>query len=172
MIGGVAVATHSVDLGPDAVLGGAARVAVIISPDGSRLVYLTQRQLATRLLDQQQGTLLAGTEGAADPFFSPDGLWIGFFADGKLKKISVQGGAAITLCDAGADRGGSWGEDGNIVFAGNTRSGLLRVSDAGGIPQPLTELDLQKGEITHRFPQILPGGKGGPVHGEQQCLGL
>jgi hypothetical protein len=74
-----------------------------------------KEQLATRLLDQANPTALAGTEGAADPFFSPDAQWIGFFAGRKMKKISVQGGAAVTLCDAPSARGASWGEDGSIV---------------------------------------------------------
>jgi Tol biopolymer transport system component len=149
----------SVDLGPDAVLGGYARIAVILSPDGTRLVYRSRGGLSTRLLDQPKGALLAGTVGAADPFFSPDGQWVGFFANGKLKKISVQGGAAVTLCDAPNPAGGSWGEDGNIIFAPNGRAGLSLVSEVGGIPQPLTQLDQQKGDTTHRFPQILPGGQ-------------
>jgi Tol biopolymer transport system component len=148
----------SVDLGPDAVLGGNARVAVILSPDGTRLVYRSRGGLSTRLLDQSKSTLLSGTQGGADPFFSPDGQWVGFFADGKLKKISVQGGAAVTLCDVANPHGESWGEGGNIVFAPSPRSGLLRVSETGGRPQSLTQFDQQKGETTHRFPQVLPGG--------------
>ena len=71
----------------------------------------------------------------------------------------MQGGAAVTLCDALTDRGGSWGEDGTIVFAKDTTSALLQVSSAGGTPQPLTTLDKQAGETTHRWPQVLPGGK-------------
>jgi predicted Ser/Thr protein kinase len=151
----------SVDLGPDAVLGGTgtSRVALILSPDGTRLVYRSRGGLSTRQLDQAKSTPLAGTEGADDPFFSPDGQWIGFFANGKLKKISVQGGAAVTLCDAPNEHGGSWGEDGNIVFAPSPRAGLSRVSEAGGTPQPLTQLDEQKGELTHRDPLMLPGGQ-------------
>ena len=150
----------SVDLGPDAL----PVLAVIVSPDGSRLVFRSRgangvQQLSTRLLNQPNSTPLSGTVGASNPFFKPDGQWIGFFADGKLKKVSVQGGAAVTLCDTeGLNRGGSWGEDGNIIFHPFARSGLLRVSDAGGTPQRLTQLDTQKGEVTHRFPQILPGG--------------
>src|SRR5262249_30052466 len=106
-----------VELGPDAILG--QRVPAAISPDGTRLVYavhsgLGVTQLATRLLDQSKSTVLYGTENAEDPFFSPDGQWVGFFADGKLKKISVQGGAAYILCDAPFPRGAAWGEDGNI----------------------------------------------------------
>src|SRR6202011_2926017 len=100
------------DLGLEVVEG--PRITPAISPDGARLAFMARgpagkQQLATRLLDQAQLTLLAGTENAADPFFSPDGQWIGFFADGKMKKISVQGGAAVTLCDATFARGASWG---------------------------------------------------------------
>jgi Tol biopolymer transport system component len=80
-------------------------------------------------------------------------------ADGKLKKIFVQGGAAVTLCDASDDRGGSWGEDGTIVFTPSARVALSKISSAGGTPQPLTTLDTQAGEVTHRLPQVLPGGK-------------
>jgi Tol biopolymer transport system component/predicted Ser/Thr protein kinase len=148
----------SVDLGPDAVAG--QRTTVAISPDGTRIVFPMRgaegkQQLATRLLEQATPTPLPGTENAADPFFSPDGQWVGFFADGKLKKISVLGGAAVTLCDAPSSRGGSWGEDGNIIAALTPAGGLARVPDAGGTPQPLTKLS--QGATTHRWPQVLPG---------------
>jgi serine/threonine-protein kinase len=101
----------SVDLGPDAVAGQFTTAA--ISTDGSRLVFPVKnsdgkQMLATRLLEQSTPTLLPGTENGGDPFFSPDGKWIGFFADGKMKKISVQGGAPIALCDAPTARGADW----------------------------------------------------------------
>jgi len=153
----------SVDLGPDAVAG--PRSTAAISPDGRRLAFVARgtggkEKLATRLLDQANPTLLAGTENASDPFFSPDSQWIGFFADGKMKKISVAGGAAVSLCDAPDDRGASWGEDGNIVVTRNGASGigLSRVPDSGGTPQALTKPG-DRGEATHRWPQILPGGQ-------------
>jgi len=150
----------SVDLGPDAMTG--LNLTAAISPDGRRLVFPARgpngkQQLATRLLDQAQATLLPGTENGRDAFFSPDSQWVGFFADSKLKKISVQGGAPVTLCDAPFDYGASWGEDGTIVAALNRLSGLSRVPDAGGRPHPLTKVG--KGEVTHRWPQILPGGR-------------
>ena len=85
------------------------------------------------------------------------GQWMAFFAEGKLKKISVQGGPPITLCDAPFPQGGSWGEDGTIVAALDACSGLSRIPAAGGAPQPLTRL--VNGETTHRTPQILPGGQ-------------
>ena len=146
-----------VDLGPDVSLSSLIGADAILSPDGTRLVYVSQGRLFTRRLDQPNATDLAGTEGAYAPFFSPDGQWIAFFAQSKLKKILVDGGAAITLCDATNGRGGSWGEDGNIIAALNTISGLSRIPSTGGAPTPVTES--QSGEATHRWPQILPGGK-------------
>jgi len=146
-----------VDLGPDVSLGSEAGADAILSPDGTRLVYVSQARLFTRRLDQPNATELAGTQGANAPFFSPDGRWIAFFAQGKLKRISVEGGAAIALCDAANGRGGSWGEDGNIIAALLNRGGLSRIPSAGGSPTHVTEL--LYGEATHRWPQVLPGGK-------------
>jgi Tol biopolymer transport system component len=154
----------STEIGVDASLYTGLGPSALLSPDGTRLALVAagsdqKRRIYVRSLEQLQATALSGTENARDPFFSPDGQWIGFFADGRLKKISVQGGAAVTLCDASDDRGGSWGEDGTIVFAKDTASALFKVSSAGGTPQPLTTLDKQAGEATQRWPQVLPGGK-------------
>ncbi len=147
-----------VDLGADVSLGSPRGTDAILSPDGSRLVYVSQGRLFTRRLDQPNGTELAGTQGAYSPFFSPDGQWVAFFANGKLQKISVDGGSAITLCDVSTAEGGSWGEDGNIIAAlSSTGSVLSRIPAAGGAPMPVTQL--AQGEVTHRWPQILPGGK-------------
>jgi Tol biopolymer transport system component len=120
-------------------------------------VYVSQGRLFTRRLDQPNATELTETQGAFAPFFSPDGQWVAFFTPGKLEKISVEGGAAITLCDAVAGRGGSWGDDGNIIAAIDTTTGLSRIPSAGGQPTSVTEL--QSGEGNHRWPQVLPGGK-------------
>ena len=115
--------------------------------------------LFTRLLDQPTATLLAGTEGVYCPFFSPDGQWIGFFEGGKLKKIRVDGGEAITLCNAPALRGGAWLDDDNIVATLDTRAGLSKVStDGNGKVTSFTTLDVD--EATHRWPQVLPDQKG------------
>jgi Tol biopolymer transport system component len=154
----------SAEIGVDASLYTGSGASVILSPDGTRLALVAtgadqKRRIYLRSLDQLQATALSGTEGAINHFFSPDGQWLGFFADGKLKKISAQGGAAIILCDAPNGRGGSWGEDGTIVFVPEFRGALSKVSSAGGTPQPLTTLDKQAGEITQRWPQVLPGGK-------------
>ena len=99
--------------------------ATTLSPDGAVVAFVAQKgdegrpQLYVRRLDQLQATPLSGTDDAVSPFFSPDGQWIGFFADGKLKKISVTGGAAVTLADAPSARGGAWSEDDTIVFSPN-----------------------------------------------------
>ena len=148
----------SVDLGPDAVVG--LRGTVAVSPDGSRIAFPvrtgTSESLAVRALNQPKATVLAGTEGMTLPFFSPDGQWVGFFAEGKLKKISVQGGAAVTLCDAPNGRGASWGEDGTIIASLDQRSGLLRVADAGGTPEQITKA--AEG-VLQRWPQWLTRGE-------------
>ena len=149
----------SLDLGPDVFAGQS--TTVVISPDGSRVVYPIKssdgkQMLATRLLSEIRPALLAGTENGGDPFFSPDGKWIGFFADRKMKKISAQGGAAVVLCDAPTARGASWEADGNIIAALATNSPLWRVSAEGGTPKPVTKL---QGALSHRWPQILPGGE-------------
>ena len=129
------LARLDVDLGRDLPVGTEHGTAAILSPDGARLVYVSQSKLFTRTLDQAAATELSGTEGAYDPFFSPDGQWVAFFTPGKLKKVSVHGGAPIVLCDAGLSSGGSWGEDGSIVAAIDV-FGLSRVPAAGGIRQP------------------------------------
>ena len=150
----------SVSLGPLAIAG--LRTTAVLSPDGTRLAHFVRnadgvQRLATRLLDQNDATALAGTENAQDPFFSPDGQWLGFFADHQLKRISVQGGSPVVLCEAANDRGGSWGDDNSIILAPHLFGGLIRVPAEGGAPQQLTRL--QQGEVAHAWPQILPGGK-------------
>jgi Tol biopolymer transport system component len=137
---------------------------VEISPDGARLAYVATRngveQLFLRALDDPEAKLIPGTDGAFNPFFSPDGQWVGFFAQGKLKKVSIHGGVPVTLCDAGLGAGASWGTDDTIVFVPTRDSGLWRVPAAGGKAQVLTTPDPAKGEYSHRYPQILPGGRG------------
>jgi serine/threonine-protein kinase len=108
-------------------------------------------------MDAEEARPLAGTEGAIAPFFSPDGQWIGFSAGGKLKKVSISGGAPLTLCDATNLRGATWGPDNTIVFSPTNPGTLWRVSAAGGAPQKLT--DLKEEETDHRLPHFLPDGK-------------
>ncbi|MSV27693.1 MAG: serine/threonine protein kinase [Bryobacterales bacterium] len=137
------------------------RIHFAISPDGGQVAFPERTApdksaLAVRALNQPGTMILAGTEDGQMPFFSPDGQWIGFFAGGKLKKIAVSGaGAPVTLCDAPIARGAWWGEDGRIILE-PARSGLVRVAEGGGQPEPLTTLE--PGELVHRWPQLLPGG--------------
>ncbi|MEO8661594.1 MAG: protein kinase [Bryobacteraceae bacterium] len=157
-----------VDLGPDAVLDATNGASVVLSPDGKRLAFVSrgadgQTRLSARRLDQAEATPLAGTEGAVGPFFSPDGIWLGFFTEtqspfgGKLKKIRFDGGSVLTVSDAPGAAGASWDEDGTIIAPLHWDRGLSRVSAAGGQPTPVTTLN--SGETSHRWPQILPGGK-------------
>ena len=149
----------NIDLGPDAMTD--VNLAVAISPDGRRLVFPVRgpdghQQLATRLLDQAEPTLLPGTEGGSAPFFSPDGQWIGFFAGG-LKQISVRGGeAAQTSINTSVGYGATWGNDGYIIASPGFVGPLFRVPVAGGAAQPFTKLGPDDSE--HGWPQVLPGG--------------
>ena len=135
---------------------------VAISPMGTHVAYVAigggRAQLYLRSLDSTDTTALAGTESAFNPFFSPDGQSIGFFADRKLKRISVAAGTIQVLCDAPDARGGSWAPDGTIYFAATNISGISKVSATGGMPIEVTRLDRARGEVSHRWPQVLPGG--------------
>jgi eukaryotic-like serine/threonine-protein kinase len=156
-----AVMRLDLDLGT-ARLASSVGADAILSPDGARLIFVAQgphgrSRLLTRRLDQSQLVEVRGSEGAYAPFFSPDGQWVAFFAGGKLKKTAVDGGDSVILCDAPAGRGGSWGEDGNIIAALETQAGLSVVPSAGGKVVPLTTL--APGENSHRWPQVLRGAK-------------
>ncbi|MGH9460177.1 MAG: protein kinase domain-containing protein, partial [Vicinamibacteria bacterium] len=138
--------------------------SVVFSPDGARLVYIVgddnEREVRIRSLNQLDGATLATTAPPPyQPFFSPDGQWIGFVTSSAMQKVPLSGGTPMTLCAVDRSRGASWGEDDTIVFAPSPNSGLYRVSAAGGEPEPLTTLDEATGEATHRWPQVLPGGK-------------
>ena len=130
-----------------------------VSPDGRHLAFVAvadgKIELWVRDLDSLAARALTGTDGAFDPFWSPDSRSIAFYADNKLKKIEVAGGPALTLCDApgGRPRGGSWGKNDVLVFApGNGDTGIFRVPAAGGAATPVTEVDRASGEANHRFP--------------------
>ncbi|HTI35913.1 MAG TPA: protein kinase [Vicinamibacterales bacterium] len=141
--------------------------AIDVSGDGSHIAYVTgdetQRQLYVRPTDQLAGTKLAegnaSTGSPYHPFFSPDGAWIGYAVSGELRKIPVTGGTPLTLCKVSRSRGAWWGPDDMIVLAPSPDSGLFRVPAAGGEPKPLTTLNKERKEVSHRWPQVLPGGK-------------
>jgi len=166
-VGPLPLSEHlSVDLGADAFLGGSlgGMLQLAISPDGSMLAFVGERDGVDRLYLRRFAQLQAlplVTGQVSEPFFSPDGEWIGFFsiADHKLKKIRVAGGAAVAIGDIDTfyPRGASWGDDGFIVFNPDASAWtpLLRVPAAGGKPEPLSTLS--EGEIAHRWPQVMPG---------------
>jgi serine/threonine-protein kinase len=137
---------------------------VILSPDGNRIVFVSeaadgQSRLSTRRLDQSKTIELPGTEGGYLPFFSPDGLWVAFFAKGKLNKTRLDGGEPIALCDAPSGRGGDWNEDNTIIATLDPRRGLWQLPAEGGDVTRIAGIDPNAGEYSIRFPQRLPGGK-------------
>ncbi len=151
-------------IGVDASMPTNRGASAILSPDGTTLAFVAQavggaQQLFIRKLDQLTASPLAGTDDAMSPFFSPDGQWIAFFAAGNLKKVSITGGAAVTLCSAPNGRGGTWADDDTIVFTPDSTQPikLLRVSGSGGTPTVFGTFG--DGATTQRWPQALPGGK-------------
>ena len=136
---------------------------IALAPDGRQLVYVAADGSSTRLYVRAMADLtpraLPGTEGARLPFFSPDGQWVGFFADGKLKKTPISGGTPAILADASIGCGASWSPSGQIAFAPSDSSGIFLVSDGGGTPRALTTLNFAAGDNSHRWPQWLPGGR-------------
>jgi Tol biopolymer transport system component/predicted Ser/Thr protein kinase len=135
--------------------------AVALSPDGTHLAYVARQggtqQIYLRAMDNLDPRPIPGTEGAVNPFFSPDGQWVGFFAGQELKKVYVSGGAALTLGKIVTPVGASWGDQGVIAFAPSFNAMLQQVPEAGGTPQLLTRFE--KGDISQRWPEFLPGGK-------------
>jgi len=129
-----------------------------VAPDGKTIVFVGRSegepQLWIRELGRPEARPVPETAGASYPFWSPDSLFIGFFANGTLKKVGLTGRSPQPLCKAPNGRGGTW-QDGTIVFSPDTSSGLLKVSDGGGTPVPLTRGDRDR---SHRWPQFLPGG--------------
>jgi eukaryotic-like serine/threonine-protein kinase len=132
-----------------------------LSPDGRQLAFVANAENGSRLwvrsLDQASARPLAGTEAAMYPFWAPDGRAIGFFADSKLKRIDLTGGAPQVLADAQLGRGGTWNANGVIVFAPTTDGPLMRVMANGGTPEVVTTL--VSGQVSHRWPQFLPDGQ-------------
>jgi eukaryotic-like serine/threonine-protein kinase len=156
--------------------GRPSRTSMAWSPDGQSVAFSAvlggRQQLFVRALNQLEATPIAGTDGASNPFFSPDGKWIGFSAQRALRKVAVSGGPPTIICElggtiarqavAGAEAGGlfgaSWGDDGSIVYS-LEREGLWRVRAAGGTPERVSRPDRQKGELKHLLPQMLPGSR-------------
>jgi serine/threonine protein kinase len=130
-----------------------------ISPDGSRVVFAARDTTGTvtlwvRRLDSSAAYVLSGTEDATYPFWSPDSRKVGFFANGRLKKIDATGGVATAICDAANGRGGAWFEDERVIFAPGPRDSLHIVASTGGTPVAITQGDTLA--WSHRWPTILP----------------
>lgn len=136
--------------------------AVALSPAGDLVVYAAVdrggRRLYARRMDRMEAAALPGTEGAAGPFFSPDGSWIGFFANGRLRKVSIGGLPPGDLAEAPRPGGASWGSDGTILAVLAIDEGLVRVPDVGGTPQPVRTPGRPPGSLV-LFPELLPGGR-------------
>ena len=142
--------------------GRPSRTALAVAPDGRSLVFSgwigDRLQLYVRPLQELDAKPLAGTEGGVNPFFSPDGQWVGFWARGELRKIPLAGGPPVSVCQLeGPPFGASWGADDQIVM-GRLNAGLWQVPATGGMPSSLTTLDKSQGEVSHRLPHVLPGG--------------
>jgi serine/threonine-protein kinase len=150
--------------------------SVVLSPDGTRVAYIVgdenQREIRIRALDQMDAaTVASGTPPPYQPFFSPDGQWIGFVTPGEMRKVPLSGGTPLTLCKVERARGGTWAPDDTIIFAPSPSSPLYRVPAAGGEPVPITTLDEAAGEASHRWPQVLPGGKAVIFTSHTQAVG-
>ncbi len=136
---------------------------IAISPDGRQIVYAasvgTTKMLFRRAVDQFDATPIPGTDGGGQPFFSPDGKWVGFFSRHRLMKVALSGGQPIEIAHAAQSRGAEWLEDDTIVFCPFFYGGIERVSASGGTPVVVSKVNRAAGELSHRWPHGLPGGK-------------
>jgi len=134
-----------------------------ISPDGSAIAFVADGQgkqiIFVRMLNSATAQPLEGTDGASYPFWSGDGRNLGFFADAKLKRVPAAGGVVQILCDATAGRGGTWNQDGVIVFTPGLKEPLYKVSESGGTPVAVTTTKQSAALQSHRWPSFLPNGK-------------
>jgi Tol biopolymer transport system component len=135
-----------------------------ITRDGRTVAYVTERgtndaRLYLRDLNAFEAREVPGSSGARQPFFSPDGKWIAFFAQGQLLKAEVSGGSPVSVAEAAYPFGATWNDDDTIIYAASLGSGLLRVRASGGSPEQLTKPDGASQGYAHVFPQALPGGR-------------
>jgi Tol biopolymer transport system component len=139
--------------------------SLALSPDGTRLVFVAtangKQTLWLRPLDSVQAQPISGTENGKFPFWSPDGKSIGFFANGKLKRVDLGSGSVQALCEVSTEnaRGGSWGSGGTILFSPDINSPLMKISATGGTPSPATAFDSSRQDRSHRWPLFLPDGR-------------
>lgn len=157
-----APAQFEVELKSEGLLASDVGTSVVLSADGSRIAFVSRdadgrTHLNVRSLDRADTVRLAGTEGARGPFLSPDGRWLGFWAEGKLKKVATDGGSPVVLCEASDLLGASWGDDDTIIAALGAPGQLSRVPASGG--KPTVAVDLSAESAIVRWPQLLPGGE-------------
>ena len=155
--------TFTIPPPPDTTLANVPSRMLAISPDGDRLVFAVtkggRRELWVRSLPSTRAEPLPHTEGASEPFWSPDGQHVGFFAESKLKRVSVDGATSMTLCDAPLEaRGGTWNAEGQIIFA-DAYGGLSRVAATGGVPTRVTIPAEEPKRQSDSWPQFLPDGR-------------
>jgi serine/threonine-protein kinase len=135
------------------------RTAIALSPDGRRLAFVARlgdrQQLWVRRLAEDEARPVPGTEGADNPFFSPDGQAIGFWSAGAIRRVALDGGPPVEICPAAGIGGATWAAPDEILFAA-TAGGLMRVALGSGVPEPLTRP--APGEVSHRLPHVVPGG--------------
>lgn len=135
-----------------------------LSPNGEYLVFSANTpgwggQLWLRRTDSLTAKLLPGTEGAQNPFWSPDSKWIAFVSGSKLRKMPVDGGSPIVICDSAQERGATWNSNGTILFVPGPGYPVYSVQDSGGSPIAVTQIDTSAGEVSHRWPVFMPDGK-------------
>ncbi len=135
-----------------------------VSPDGTHLAFTARGadgldRLYLRSLESGKSEPVSGTEGALQPFWSPDGHSLGFFAQGKLKRVEIGGAAPQAICGIPELRGATWSRDGVILFGIGGAYGLRRVAATGGVPEPVSSPDAAQGETSHRWPFFLPDGR-------------
>ena len=154
-----AVMEFDVELSPKPLFSGYGSAAVL-SRQGDRIAFVPDgedRKMYVRDLSDPTPREIAGTDLAYHQFFSPSGDWIAFFTRNELKKVSIRGGAPLTLAPVALNRGGTWTDKGTIVYAPNPNSPLMSIPEAGGEPRAVTQLDSAAGEISHRWPRAIPG---------------
>ena len=159
------VGRFSIPLSSESALTNLDQLSVAISPDAQRIVYVAgdaTPQLFVRELDSRAAKAIAGTEGAASPFFAPDGQAVAFFANSAIKKLDISEGnvSTISVAGAGNPRGGSWSRDGMIAYTPAPGTAVFSTSAEGRSPQPLTKLDDDRDEGAHHWPELLPNGNG------------
>jgi len=153
------VMEFDVELAPEPLFSGYGAAAVL-SRQGDRIAFCTDgddRTMFVRDLSDPVPREIAGSTEAYHQFFSPEGDWIGFFTRTELKKVSIRGGAPLVLAPVQLNRGGTWTDDGQIIYAPNPNSALMAISAAGGEPHAVTQLDSTSGETSHRWPHVIPG---------------